>query len=70
MYIVVWIGFLCIYTSMAEMGSMAPTSGGQYHWVSEFAPRKYQKILSYIVGWLLVLGWVGQPHLQSTLVAY
>ena len=36
---------------------MAPTSGGQYHWVSEFAPRKYQKILSYVVGWLCALGW-------------
>ena len=28
----------------------APTSGGQYHWVSEFAPREYQKFLSYITG--------------------
>jgi hypothetical protein len=30
-------------------------SGGQYHWVSEFAPRKFQKILSYIVGMLLLV---------------
>ncbi|KAK3710108.1 hypothetical protein LTR37_010539 [Vermiconidia calcicola] len=57
MYIVCWIGFLSVYSSMAELGSMAPTSGGQYHWVSEFAPAKYQKILSYAVGWLSVLGW-------------
>lgn len=28
----------------------APTSGGQYHWVSEFAPRDYQKVASYIAG--------------------
>ncbi|RMZ79177.1 hypothetical protein DV738_g3462, partial [Chaetothyriales sp. CBS 135597] len=28
----------------------APTAGGQYHWVSEFAPRKYQKLLSYVSG--------------------
>ena len=35
----------------------APTSGGQYHWVSEFAPKEYQKFISYIVGWLCVLGW-------------
>jgi choline transport protein len=32
-------------------------SGGQYHWVSEFAPKKHQKFLSYIAGWLSVLGW-------------
>jgi choline transport protein len=35
----------------------APTSGGQYHWVSEFAPRQYQKFLSYVMGWICVLGW-------------
>lgn len=35
----------------------APTSGGQYHWVSEFAPPKHQKFLSYLMGWLSVLGW-------------
>jgi len=52
-----WIGFLAVYASMGEQGSMAPTSGGQYHWVSEFSSRKYQQILSYLVGWLGVLGW-------------
>ncbi|CAK1364386.1 unnamed protein product [Cercospora beticola] len=52
-----WMGFTFVYLSMAEMGSMAPTTGGQYHWVSEFSPRKYQRVLSYIVGWLGVLGW-------------
>lgn len=35
----------------------APTSGGQYHWISEFGPKKYQKPLSYSMGWLCVLGW-------------
>ncbi|KAF4547437.1 Amino acid permease-like protein 20 [Elsinoe fawcettii] len=69
MYIVVWISFLCIYTSMAEMGSMAPTSGGQYHWVSELAPEKWQKLLSYIVGWLSVLGWQTSVASVSYLVA-
>ncbi|KAK5123749.1 hypothetical protein LTR85_002385 [Meristemomyces frigidus] len=45
-----WISFLAIYEAMAEMGSMAPTwRYRQYRWVSEFAPREFQKILSYIV---------------------
>lgn len=35
----------------------APTSGGQYHWVSEFAPEGSQRFVSYIVGWISVLGW-------------
>lgn len=28
----------------------SPTAGGQYHWVSEFAPPKIQKLLSYLTG--------------------
>lgn len=50
----------------------APTSGGQYHWVSEFAPRKYQKLLSYFLGWLSVLGWqvttAGSAYITGTLI--
>lgn len=56
-YIATALGMCFVITSMAEMASMAPTSGGQYHWVSEFAPREHQKFLSYLVGWLCVLGW-------------
>ncbi|KAI5364589.1 Putative amino acid/polyamine transporter I [Septoria linicola] len=56
-YIVVVVGFSFVYMSIAEMTSMAPTSGGQYHWVSEFAPQPAQKFLSYLVGWLCFTGW-------------
>ncbi|KAK5943161.1 hypothetical protein PMZ80_004167 [Knufia obscura] len=58
-YIVAYIGFTLTIASMAEMASMAPTSGGQYHWVSEFAPRHLQKLFSYFIGWLSVLGYQG-----------
>ena len=44
------VGMGFVIASMAEMASMAPTSGGQYHWVSEFAPREHQRFLSYVVG--------------------
>ncbi|GAB7356488.1 hypothetical protein MBLNU459_g7247t2 [Dothideomycetes sp. NU459] len=57
MFLIVACGMFLVMLSMAEMASMAPTAGGQYHWVSEFAPPKYQKFLSYIVGWMCVLGW-------------
>ncbi|KAK0622073.1 amino acid/polyamine transporter I [Bombardia bombarda] len=57
MFIATFFGVFCAILSMAEMASMAPTSGGQYHWVSEFAPASLQKLLSYLVGWLCVLGW-------------
>lgn len=70
-YVWTFVGFTPIVASLAEMASMAPTSGGQYvllvrdgkrhtsnavlqtiryHWVSEFAPERYQKILSYVTG--------------------
>ena len=35
----------------------APTAGGQYHWVAMLSPKASQRILSYITGWLTVLGW-------------
>ncbi|KAJ9645999.1 hypothetical protein H2199_003042 [Coniosporium tulheliwenetii] len=56
-YLVVATGFFLVYLSVAEMASMAPTSGGQYHWVSEFAPRSCQRYLSYLTGWLTFIGW-------------
>ncbi|PLB54842.1 amino acid transporter [Aspergillus steynii IBT 23096] len=56
-FIIVTAGFSLVFASISEMASMAPTSGGQYHWVSEFAPRRCQKFLSYITGWLCVMGW-------------
>lgn len=27
------------------------------HWVSEFAPPRFQKGLSYATGWLIAMGW-------------
>ena len=51
------VGFVPIMLSMAEMASIAPTAGGQYHWVSEFAHPKYQKWLSYLTGWISTMAW-------------
>lgn len=51
-YGLIWsiVGFASIYLSMAEMASMAPIAGAQYHWVSEFAPEGWQRGLSYLTG--------------------
>ncbi|RMY21314.1 hypothetical protein D0867_03407 [Hortaea werneckii] len=58
-YSSIWnfIGFGPIYLSMSEMASMAPIAGAQYHWVSEFAPEKYQRLLSYVTGWTSTMAW-------------
>jgi hypothetical protein len=42
----------CLHDSRDR--SLTPSRGGQYHWVSEFAPRKHQQFLSYMTGWLSV----------------
>jgi hypothetical protein len=34
--IAVWFFMMALIASIAEMASMAPNSGGQYHWVSNF----------------------------------
>ncbi|KAL5040810.1 hypothetical protein BDW71DRAFT_212759 [Aspergillus fruticulosus] len=56
-FIFVWVGTACVFVVLSELASMAPTSGGQYHWVSMLAPRFSVKFLSYIAGWLTVIGW-------------
>ncbi|KAI5363499.1 Putative amino acid/polyamine transporter I [Septoria linicola] len=66
-YLGSWLLTVCLVSSLAEMASMAPTSGGQYHWVSEFAPPSQQKFLSYCVGWLSALGW--QALIAATVYA-
>lgn len=39
-----------ISNAVLTLNDSAPTAGGQYHWVSEFAPPKHQKFLSYLTG--------------------
>lgn len=37
---------------------MAPTSGGQYHWVYLLGPTGHNVWLSYFTGWISVFAWV------------
>ncbi|KAI0440548.1 amino acid/polyamine transporter I [Xylaria telfairii] len=56
-FIVVWAGTLSLFATLSELVSMAPTSGGQYHWVSMLAPPSCRKFLGYLTGWLTLTGW-------------
>ena len=71
-YIFTAFAFGSVVITMAEMTSMAPTSGGQYHWISEFSPPRFQKYLSYAAGWTSALGWLtgnaSGYYILSTLV--
>ncbi|KAK0926019.1 hypothetical protein LTR29_017965 [Friedmanniomyces endolithicus] len=64
-FVVAMIGFGAVVASLAHAASLQPYTGGPYHWVSVFARKSHQRILSYIVGWLeLSDGW---PAPQGTL---
>ncbi|KAJ5370884.1 choline transport protein [Penicillium cataractarum] len=56
-FIFVWVGVASTFVVLSELASMAPTSGGQYHWCSMLAPRSVMKLFSYLTGWLTVIGW-------------
>ncbi|KAF2689637.1 choline transport protein [Lentithecium fluviatile CBS 122367] len=56
-FILVWLGTLAAFSTMGELASMAPTAGGQYHWVSMLAPKSSRKFMSYLIGWLTLVGW-------------
>nr|OQO26121.1 hypothetical protein B0A51_04515 [Rachicladosporium sp. CCFEE 5018] len=69
-FVIVFGGFLFVYASIAELSSMAATSGEQYHWkVSEFAHPRVQKYLSFLTGWLAIAGWQGGITRIGMLVA-
>ncbi len=56
-FLAVWLGTMCLFATLGELASMAPTAGGQYYWVALLAPKSSRKFWSYITGWLTVTGW-------------
>jgi len=51
-------GCLCIAFSVAELVSAYPTCGGLYYTVSRLAPKKWVPLISWVVGWINLLGQV------------
>ena len=58
-FVFIWLGVMISFINISELASMAPVSGGQYHWVSMLAPTSVHTFLSYITGWLTICGWQG-----------
>ncbi|KAI1372106.1 amino acid transporter [Hypoxylon crocopeplum] len=56
-FLIGWVGVTSVYASVAELASMAPTAGGQYHWVAMMAPESCANFLSYLTAWLTTLAW-------------
>lgn len=51
-------GCMCIACSVAELVSAYPTSGGLYFTISRLAPKEWVASLSWITGWINLLGQV------------
>jgi amino acid transporter len=49
---------MCIACSVAELVSAYPTCGGLYYTVSRLAPREWVPSISWVVGWINLLGQV------------
>lgn len=47
---------LCIASSLAEICSVFPTSGGVYYWSAMLSTKKYSSFASYLTGWLGTVG--------------
>ncbi|KAF1812576.1 amino acid transporter [Eremomyces bilateralis CBS 781.70] len=50
--------YMAIALSMGELASVYPTAGGQYHFVSILAPKRFNRGLSYTCGILANLSWI------------
>lgn len=55
-WIVVLILDECIALSLGELASRFPTSAGPYYWSYQLAPAELKVLLSYITGWIWLVG--------------
>lgn len=52
------IAYMSIAISLSELASVYPTAGGQYHFASILAPKKWKQGLSYTCGLLAIFSWI------------
>ncbi|KAJ5900095.1 hypothetical protein N7495_004839 [Penicillium taxi] len=57
-WLVSGLGCMCIACSVAELVSAYPTAGGLYFTVSRLAPPRWVPSISWLTGWLNLLGQV------------
>ncbi|KAK1249276.1 hypothetical protein MKX07_002792 [Trichoderma sp. CBMAI-0711] len=44
--------------TLAELASVYPTAGGQYHFASIMAPKRFNRSISYVCGMMATVSWV------------
>ncbi|KAL3425153.1 amino acid permease [Phlyctema vagabunda] len=57
-YIISFLGTIAIACSLAEMASIYPTAGGQYHWVAALSPKSQMLTASWFTGWISIGGQI------------
>lgn len=50
-------GTMAMAASLAEMASICPIAGAQYHWTAMFAPPKIRAFITWMQGWATVFAW-------------
>lgn len=50
-------GTLAMAFSLAEMASICPIAGAQYHWTAMFAPSGIRAFITWMQGWATVFAW-------------
>lgn len=61
--------YLCISLVIAELASVYPTAGGQYHFTSILAPEAMNRHLSYVCGFITTFYWVATGAAVLTITA-
>lgn len=63
-------GALAQSASMAEMSSMLPIAGAQYHWTAQLARTKHARFLCWLQGWTTWFGWISLVCSSANFTAY
>ncbi|KAK5165170.1 uncharacterized protein LTR77_009268 [Saxophila tyrrhenica] len=57
-FFIVIPGVLAQVASLAEMSSVQPIAGAQYHWTWHLAPPKHRRFITWIQGWITWFSWI------------
>ncbi|KAF5013790.1 hypothetical protein FDECE_208 [Fusarium decemcellulare] len=49
---------ICLSASVGELASLWPTAGGQYHYAFALSTKKWQNLMSFLIGWTNIAGWL------------
>ncbi|KAJ9608977.1 hypothetical protein H2200_006748 [Cladophialophora chaetospira] len=62
--------YLGIALLLAELASIYPTAGGQYHFTSILAPERTSRGFSYVCGFITAFYWIGMGAGVSIITSY